>query len=137
MLTKLAVYDHSHRCTRHDGDIVTTRRNVPLRYGTNLCKQSPVIPSKCAHPHGMLMNLQGAEASNLYHSHVLRHRDELVAKTGAGLFVNGGNPIYYTAKGTSDDVAKDVQVIFPHGLLFSVLLLVHALLVSCSFLFVE
>ncbi len=59
----------------------------------------------------MLMNLQGAEASNLYHSHTLRHRDELVGKTGAGLFVNGGNPIYYTAKGTSDDVAKDVQVL--------------------------
>jgi hypothetical protein len=56
------------------------------------------------------MNLQGAEASNLYHTHVLRHRDDVVAKNGAGLFVNSGNPIYYTAKGTSDDVAKDVQV---------------------------
>ncbi len=77
---------------------------------TNLCKQAPIVLSKCVHPHGMLMNLQGTVVSNLYHMQPLRNRDEVVAKTGAGLFVNGGNPIYYTSKGTSDNVAKDVQV---------------------------
>ena len=97
-------------CVSRDGQVVTSRRNVPLRHGTNLCKQAPVVPSKCTHPHGMLMNLQGAGVKSLYDGHVLRHRDEIISKTGAGLFINGGNPIYYTSKGTTEDVAQEIQV---------------------------
>jgi len=54
--------------------MITERRNVPMKYATNLCKQGPVIPSKCNVPHGMLMNLQGQGVSSLYTSSVLVHR---------------------------------------------------------------
>ena len=50
------------------------------------------------------------QVDSLYGGYVVRHRDEIVSKTGAGLFLHGGNPIYYTAKGTSDDVASEIQV---------------------------
>jgi hypothetical protein len=84
---------------------------VPIRYGTNLCKQSPVLPSKCTHRQGMLMNLEGRGVSGLYSESVLLHRDEVVSSQGAGLFIHGGNPIYYTSKGNSDDVARQVQAV--------------------------
>lgn len=83
--------DFQRQCTTRDGEVVSTRRNVPSRDATNLCRQTPVIPSKC-NPlsHGMLMNLQGADVPTLYSGQILRHRDELVARVGAGLFVHGG-----------------------------------------------
>ena len=101
------------QCAARNGQVVSHRRNVPRRYGTNLCMQRPQVPSKCAVPHGMLMNLQGKDVSSLYSSHVLRHRldGSPVASAGAGLFWHGGNPIYYTAKGTEDDVAAQVHAV--------------------------
>lgn len=42
---------------------------------------------------------------------VLVHRDNKVATVGAGLFVNGGNPVYYTSKGNAQDVANQVQAV--------------------------
>lgn len=100
-------------CAQHDGDMLSTRRNIPSKYRTNLCKQRPVVPSACtAHQHGMLMGLAGDKAASLYAGYVLRHRDTIVARAeGAGLFVYGGNPVYYTAKGTEDDVRRHVQAV--------------------------
>ena len=74
--------------------------------------QTPSLPSKCATDHGMLMALQGKDASSLYAGHVMRYRADSspVAVTGAGLFYHGGNPVYYTAKGNVDDVAAQVCV---------------------------
>ncbi len=97
-------------CLTRDGVMVSKMRNVLSKHRTNLCKQAPVVPTVCNSQHGMLMGLAGRKVDSLYSGYVVRHRDELVSKTGAGLFVNGGNPIYYTAKGTTDDVAKEVQV---------------------------
>lgn len=97
------------QCSSKDGDVVTHRRNIPLKYKTNLCMQAPVVPSKCSVPHGMLMGLQGVETRSLYASQVLRHRTDQIARFGAGLFVHGGNPLYYTSKGTSDDVAGQLH----------------------------
>ena len=99
-------------CLLHNGDMVTRRRNVPPKHKTNLCAQEPVVPTTCSSQYGMLMGLAGRKADSLYGGYVVRHRDAIVSKTGAGLFLNGGNPIYYTAKGTSDDVAGEVQVEF-------------------------
>jgi hypothetical protein len=59
----------------------------------------------------MLMNLQGQSVPTLYGGNVLVHRDEVVSRQGAGLFVQGGNPIYYTSKGNSEDVARQVQAV--------------------------
>ena len=99
------------QCVRRDGEMVSHRRNVPTRYATNLCKQLPKLPAKCTHPQGMLLGLQGLPLDSLYAGQVLRYKDELVAKTGAGLFWQGGNPIYYTAKGTSEEVARNVHAV--------------------------
>lgn len=96
-------------CMRRDGEMVTHRRNVPRKFGSNLCKQVPVVPSRCTTSHGMLQNLKGRDVGTLYTDQVLRHSNELVSRTGAGLFVHGGNPIYYTAKGTSEDIAAQVH----------------------------
>ena len=101
-------------CSSHDGTLLTTRRNLPSKYKTHLCKQRPCVPSACTgHQHGMLMGLAGRRADSLYAAagYVIRHRDELVARVSAGLFVFGGNPVYYTAKGTSEDVMKEVQAV--------------------------
>ena len=49
--------------------------------------------------------------ASLYSGHVIRHQDEIVSKYSAGLFVMGGNPIYYTAKGSSEDVAKEMHAV--------------------------
>ena len=103
--------DSKMDCLSHNGDMVTRRRNVPPKHTTNLCAQEPVVPAACSSQYGMLMGLAGRKATSLYGGSVVRHRDAIVSKTGAGLFLNGGNPIYYTAKGTSDDVASEVQVI--------------------------
>jgi len=99
------------RCIQRDGEVIAKHRNVPMQHETNLCKQGPVVPSKCTHRHGMLMNLQGQSVPTLYGGNVLVHRDEVVSRQGAGLFVQGGNPIYYTSKGNSEDVARQVQAV--------------------------
>jgi hypothetical protein len=59
----------------------------------------------------MLMGLQGTSAASLYRDYVVRHRDEAVARAGAGVFLFGGNSVYYTAKGTADDVARQVHAV--------------------------
>jgi len=103
---------HTHnRCIQRDGEVIAKHRNVPSGYVSNLCKQTPVIPSKCTHNHGMLMNLQGQGVQTLYGGNVLVHRDEVVSRQGAGLFIQGGNPIYYTSKGNAEDVARQVQAV--------------------------
>ena len=95
--------------------VVKVRRNIPGKYATNLCRQAPVIPSRCTVEHGMLMNLQGKDVPTLYAGQVLRHRDKLVARVGAGLFVHGGNPVYFTSKGSSDDVSNAVHSVLKVG----------------------
>jgi hypothetical protein len=107
----LLIFDYIPRCIQRDGEVVAKHRNVPMRYGTNLCKQSPVIPSRCTNKQGMLMNLQGQPVQSLYAGNVLVHRDQVVSAQGAGLFIQGGNPIYYTSKGTAEDVARQVQAV--------------------------
>lgn len=99
-----------YRCMQRNGEVVTKMRNVPNKYRNNLCRQRPRVENTCTHAHGMLMGLQGKSVQSLYGDAVVRHRDDIVAKTGAGLFWHGGNPIYYTAKGTEDDVTSQVQV---------------------------
>ena len=84
---------------------------MPSKHKTNLCKQVPEVPTTCTTQHGMLICLGGRKASSLYANYVLRHRDELVSKVGAGLFLHGGNPIYHMAKGTADDVANEVHAV--------------------------
>jgi hypothetical protein len=59
----------------------------------------------------MLASLQGRPVGSLYGEYVLRHSDKTVAQAGAGLFFQGGNPLYYTYKGSTQDVADEVQAV--------------------------
>jgi hypothetical protein len=100
-----------YRCAYRDREVVTTTRNVKSSHKTNLCKQAPDVPRTCTSPHGMIASLQGRPVRSLYGHQVLRHRDKIVAQAWAGLFVHGGNPLYYTYKGTPEDVADEVQAV--------------------------
>lgn len=98
------------RCYNMNGREVT-RLNVPITTKSNLCSKAPELPSQCSWKQGMLLlGLKGAQHADLYAEAPLRYRDTIVAaQQGAGLFVRGGNPLYYTMKGTSEDVAKEVH----------------------------
>ena len=91
-------------------DRQVTRLNVPSSFETNLCKMLPVKdPETCPEgTHGMLLGLLGSRHKDLYQDAETIYRDSIVAEAGAGLFLNGGNPLYYTAKGTREEIANRV-----------------------------
>lgn len=96
------------RCFDLSGQQVT-RLNVPHTVPSNLCKMVPELPEQCSWKQGMLLlGMRGAKHADLYVEAQVRYRgDSTVSrKEGAGLFTHGGNPLYYTMKGTSEDVAK-------------------------------
>ena len=101
--------------------------NVPGAYDTNLCSKYPEDVRTCGSgKHGMLLGLQGSWQEDLYRDSPVLFMNEVVAKAGAGLFLQGGNPLYYTAKGTSEDLAKQVHaVLWGHQVLFH-FFLIHA-----------
>lgn len=104
--------DTRMQCSARNGEMVRHKRNVPSRYRSNLCRRAPELPSQCAaQSQGMLLGLEGIAVPSLYREHAVRHRDAVVAKLGAGLFVHGGNPIYYTAKGTPEDLANSMHAV--------------------------
>ncbi len=85
--------------------------NVPMSTKSNLCRMAPEIPDECGWKQGMLMlGMKGSKHPDLYTESSVKYRDSIVSSLkGAGLFLNGGNPIYYTMKGTSEEVAKEVH----------------------------
>ncbi len=94
-------------------DKMKNRLNLPSSYETNLCRQKPLdeVDAKvqeCKWEHGMLMGFQGSSHPDLYQDSTLLYRDKIVAETGAGLFLRGGNPIYYTAKGTVEELKNQL-----------------------------
>lgn len=88
-----------------------TQVNVPVTTESNLCRMAPQLPLQCTWKQGMLLlGLKGSDHGDLYVEAPLRYRDSVVAaQEGVGLFVRWGNPLYYTMKGTADDVAKAVH----------------------------
>lgn len=61
----------------------------------------------------------GSEHADLYVDASFKYMDKaaaLLAKDGAGLFVRGGNPIYYTMKGSADDVSSKVHSFLKNSL---------------------
>lgn len=101
------------RCYDMDGEQVT-RLNVPSTYETNLCRQKPLPEvdakvQRCQWEHGMLMGYEGSSHSDLYQDATPLFRDSIIAETGSGLFIKGGNPIYYTAKGTVEELKNELM----------------------------
>lgn len=102
------------RCYLRNGKEISTL-NVPPSTQSNLCRMQPRIPGQCTWKQGMLMlNMQGSEHADLYVDATLKYMSEAastLAKEGAGLFMHGGNPIYYTMKASPQDVADKVHSI--------------------------
>lgn len=94
-----------------------SRRNVPADYESNLCsvkveaEQEEYLTCRKNSPYGMLLGLRGSEQPDLYVDSQFSYMNELVATTGTGLFMHGGNPIYYTAKGTEEQIASQMHAI--------------------------
>lgn len=106
------------RCYNKNGKQVTSL-NVPPSTNTNLCRMVPDIPGQCDWQQGMLMlGMHGSEHADLYVDSSLSHMDNaaVLAKEGAGLFMHGGNPVYYTMKGSAYDVAKGIHSILHNSL---------------------
>lgn len=98
------------RCYDRNNQQVTSL-NVPPSTKSNLCRMAPDLPGQCDWQQGMLMlGMKGSEHADLYVDASLKYLDgaAVLAKEGAGLFMHGGNPVYYTMKGSSDDVARFV-----------------------------
>ena len=89
-----------------------TLLNVPTTTKSNLCRQVPQKqPDECTWKQGMLMlGMKGGRHTNLYTDAPLKPAF-VIPSQGAGLFVHGGNPLYYTMKGTSEEVASRVHSI--------------------------
>ena len=88
-----------------------TETNVPISFATNLCAKKPDIETTCTWPQGQVrQGLTGSEINNLYRDDVLpHHTDTTLAALGKGLFVLGGNPIYYTTKGAEDEIGRAIH----------------------------
>lgn len=98
--------------SKRDGHDLATVKGVPRSAAENLCYKSPLQTQECHHPQGMLTGLNGSAAKDLYNAGldmVLSLRSQSLAHAGAGLFYRGGNPVYYTSKGSQEDVAAQVH----------------------------
>ena len=99
------------RCYLKNGMEATTL-NVPTTTKSNLCRQAPPAQlDECTWKQGMLMlGMKGTRHTNLYADATLKPAFSMPVE-GTGLFVRGGNPLYYTMKGTSEQVASKVHSI--------------------------
>lgn len=66
--------------------------------------------------HGMLLGLPGIPHKDLYSDTEMMFLNEAVAQAGAGLFIKGGNPLYYTAKGTQEELARQIHAVLKSNL---------------------
>lgn len=60
--------------------------------------------------------MHGESVSSLYSDRPIIHRDDDLAKAGKGLFVRGGNPMYYTTKGTESEIARNMHAVLKQSL---------------------
>jgi hypothetical protein len=98
-----------------------TTLNVPPTVPSNLCKQKNIKFSElskmdeCTWKQGMLLlGMRGTKiSSDLYTEATIKQSAAFSSSSsqneGFGLFVRGGNPLYYTMKGTTEDVANKVH----------------------------
>lgn len=96
------------RCSGMD-ELQVTKLNVPSTFETNVCRLKPAASADLCSKgtHGMLLGLSGSTQKSLYTDAEIVYRDSIVASAGAGLFLQGGNPIYYTFKGSADELANE------------------------------
>lgn len=108
------------RCYLKNGRQVDSL-NVPPTTKSNLCRMAPELPGQCEWQQGMLMlGMQGSEHADLYVDANFKYREDAAASSmamqGAGLFVRGGNPIYYTMKGSANDISQKLHSILRNSL---------------------
>ena len=59
----------------------------------------------------LMLDNKGKGMQNLYQEVEARHLDEELAENGKGLFVHGGNPLYYTSKKGSLDLLSEMHAL--------------------------
>lgn len=95
------------------------RVNVPRSSENNLCSKKPMQHSavggvECLLEQGQAkMGLVGKPAENLYAKAEPIYASSELSSTGQGLFVKGGNPIYFTSKGTEEEIAVNQPTTLP------------------------
>lgn len=94
---------------------VVDQLTVSREAASNLCYRAPRRPPGCPHVQGMLGGLRGSRVVSLYsESAAVPHADHRsILAQGRGLFVHGGNPVYFTGKGSEEEVATATH----HGIL--------------------
>ena len=78
----------------------------------NLCFRKPELSVTCDHPGTMLSGMTGSAMDDLYNHDrqlSLPGVSAYLQKAGRGLFMHGGNPLYYTKKGSVDAIASGVH----------------------------
>lgn len=127
------------------GQTAVKQGNVRFSSASNLCRRTPwerpprgtpqvtvgeVNPvtgegdRQCTWPQGMLRKEhRGSPAQSLYTFADLVYSEGdvgessgILASAGQGLFLHGGNPLYYTTKGTEADVARNVHSVLRQSL---------------------
>lgn len=103
-----------HCYAKKSGHTVVQQRGMPRSAAENLCFKAPAPSTSCEHKQGMLGGLNGSALADLYKEDVqlvLPSATQGLAHAGLGLFYQGGNPVYYTAKGNAYDVQGQVHAV--------------------------
>lgn len=90
---------------------MVTRGNVIHTYKNNLCRRKPpdVQERGCSLEQGQAkQGLVGIPANDLYETPDASYHTPTLANMGQGLFLHGGNPIYYTAKGSEEEIKVNI-----------------------------
>jgi hypothetical protein len=91
--------------------------NVEYSYDSNLCRKKPLPASECKWNQGQAaQGLKGEPVLDLYSNPDLRHSNKYLSDQGQGLFMHGGNPIYFTSKASPDDILQNIQGILRQSL---------------------
>lgn len=85
-------------CQNNRGKSVETI-NLEHGYASNLCRRPLPEAKECAWDQGQAkQGLRGEPIVDVYSSPEARHANSYLSDRGQGLFVHGGNPIYFTSK---------------------------------------
>ena len=99
-------------CSLYDNTVVS-KKNVNQKATSNLCTKMPTtLPTECLWEQGQAMQTTpGKQVTSLYEDYDPVFATDRLREQGQGLFVHGGNPLYYTSKN------PDIQAELTHAIL--------------------
>lgn len=94
-------------CQAKDGKSVS-QANVLPSSESNLCSKTLEVPPNCDWEQGQAMQgMKGSPVVDLYSTAPPEPMTKWLGKVGQGLFTHGGNPMYYTTKGSETQILED------------------------------